>query len=122
MLKNMLNYIDLRIKLDKDNKPDEIIPNSPRFVVLSGHDTSMAPIDIFMQSEFGVDFSMATYASNQIVELWKNGTTGGYSIHYLFNQELKGVFDYETFKNKILSKIYTPSQINSFKRYTGFLL
>ena len=111
MLRNMLNYIDLRIKLDKENKPEKIIPNSPRFVILSGHDTSMAPIDIFMQSEFGVEFSMATYASNQIVELWKNGTTGGYSIHYLFNQELKDVFDYETFKNKILSKIYTPSQI-----------
>lgn len=111
MLRNMLNYIDLRIKLDKKNKPDEITPNSPRFVVLSGHDTSMAPIDIFIQSEFGIEFSMATYASNQIIELWKNGTTGRYSIHYLFNQELKGVFEYESFREKINSKIYNPSEI-----------
>jgi hypothetical protein len=111
ILTNMLNYIDLRIKLDKENKPDEIIPNSPRFVILSGHDTSMAPIDIFMQSEFGVEFSMANYAYNQIFELWKNSTTGRYSIHYLYNQELKDVFDYESFKDKIFSKIYTPSQI-----------
>ena len=111
MLRNMLNYIDLRIKLDKENKPDEIIANSPRFVILSGHDTSMAPIDIFMQSEFGIEFSMATYASNQIFELWKNSTTGRYSIHYLFNQELKDVFDYGSFKEKIFSKIYNAAQI-----------
>lgn len=89
MLRNMLNYMDLRIKLDKENKSDEIISNSSRFVILSGYDIFMALIDIFMQSELRIEFSMTTYASNQIFELWKNGTTGGYSIHYLFNQELK---------------------------------
>ena len=111
MFRNMINYIDLRIKLDKNNKPDEINSSSPRFVIISGHDTSLAPIDIFMESEFGIDFGMATYASNQIFELWKNGTTGGYSIHYLFNQKEKGVFEYESFKKKIFSKIKTPSEI-----------
>ena len=111
MLRNLLNYIDLRINLEKQNKSDEIIPNAPKFVILSGHDTSIAPIDIFMQSEFGVEFDKATYASSQIFELWKNGTTGKYSIHYLFNQEEKAVFDFETFKEKVLNRIYSPEQI-----------
>ena len=111
MLRNMLNYMDLRINLDRKGKTDEINPSSPRFVIISGHDTSLAPIDIFMESEFNIDFHMATYASNQIFELWKNGTTGGYSIHYLFNQEEKEVFDFEEFKQKVFSKIYTPSEI-----------
>ena len=111
MLRNMLNYMDLRINLDRKGKTDEINPSSPRFVIISGHDTSLAPIDIFMESEFNIDFHMATYASNQIFELWKNGTTGGYSIHYLFNQEEKAVFDFEEFKQKVFSKIYTPSEI-----------
>ena len=106
ILRNLLNYIYLRIDLDKNGKTDDIIPNSPRFVILSGHDTSLAPIDIFMESEFGVEFKMATYASSQTFELWKNGTTGKYSIHYLFNQEEKGVYDFDTFKNKEINEIY----------------
>ena len=111
MFRNILHYMDLRIKLDKENKADEIVANSPRFVILSGHDTSLAPIDIFMESEFGIDFGMATYASSQTFELWKNGTTGKYSIHYLFNQKLKGIFELEYFKNKIDNKTYNPEQI-----------
>ena len=111
ILRNLLNYINLRIDLDKNGKTDDMIPNSPRFVILSGHDTSLAPIDIFMESEFGVEFKMATYASSQTFELWKNGTTGQYSIHYLFNQEEKGVYDYDIFKNKLEDKLYSQEQI-----------
>ena len=111
MFRNIFNYMDLRINLDKENKPDEIIANSPRFVIVSGHDTSLAPIDIFMESEFGIDFGMATYASSQTFELWKNGTTGKYSIHYLFNQKLKGVFDFEEFRTKVNNKTYNHEQI-----------
>ena len=111
MFRNIFNYMDLRINLDRENKPDEIIANSPRFVIVSGHDTSLAPIDIFMESEFGIDFGMATYASSQTFELWKNGTTGKYSIHYLFNQKLKGIFDFDEFKSKVNNKTYDHEKI-----------
>ena len=111
LLLNMLKYMELRINLDKENNSDKIISNSPRFYIISGHDTSLAPIDIFMKSEFGIDFGMATYASNQIFELWKNRTTGKYSVHYIYNFEEKGIFDFEFFKKKLLSKLYNQEQI-----------
>lgn len=111
IIRNMLHYADLRINLDKKGKTDEILSNSPRFVIISGHDTSLAPMDIFMESEFGIEFGMATYASSQIFELWKNGTTGKYSMHYLYNQEEKGVFDFDTFKDKALKNLLTPEQL-----------
>ena len=110
---NILHYMDLRVDLDEKNKPDEIIADSPRFVILSGHDTSLAPIDIFMESEFGIDFGMANYASSQTFELWKNATTGKYSVHYLFNQNLKGIFELEEFRNKIKEKTYTHDELNT---------
>ena len=113
MFRSIFNYMDLRIKLDKNSTPDEIIAEAPRFVILSGHDTSLAPIDIFMESEFGIDFGMATYASSQTFELWKNGTTGKYSIHYLFNQKLKGIFDFDEFKIKVNNKTYAHEQIKN---------
>ena len=111
LLRNMLKNMELRISLDKENSPDKISSNSPRFYIISGHDTSLAPIDIFMKSEFGIDFEMATYASNQIFELWKNSTTGKYSVHYIYNFEEKGIFDFDFFRNKLLSKIYNQDQI-----------
>ena len=111
LLLNMLKYMELRINLDKENNSDKIISNSPRFYIISGHDTSLAPIDIFMKSEFGIDFGMATYASNQIFELWKNRTTGKYSVHYIYNFEEKGILDFEFFKKKLLSKLYNQEQI-----------
>ena len=111
MLRNILHYMDLRVQLDKQNKPDEIIADSPRFVIFSGHDTSLAPIDIFMESEFGIEFGMATYASSQTFELWKNATTGKYSVHYLFNQELKGNFELDYFREKLENKTYNQEKI-----------
>ena len=111
MLRNILHYMDLRVQLDKQNKPDEIIAESPRFVIFSGHDTSLAPIDIFMESEFGIEFGMATYASSQTFELWKNATTGKYSVHYLFNQELKGNFELDYFREKLENKTYNQEKI-----------
>ena len=121
MFRSIFNYMELRIKLDKENKPDEIVANSPRFVIVSGHDTSLAPIDIFMESEFGIDFGMATYASSQTFELWKNGTTGKYSIHYLFNQKLKGIFDFDEFRNKVNEKTYNHEKIKEICNATESL-
>ena len=111
MLRNLLHYMDLRVQLDKQNKPDEIISDSPKFVIFSGHDTSLAPIDIFMESEFGIEFEMAIYASSQTFELWKNGTTGRYSVHYLFNQKLKGIFELDDFIEKVNNKTYNQDKI-----------
>ena len=113
MLTNLLNYMNMRKELDQNEKSDVIVANAPRFVIISGHDTSLAPIDIFMQSEFGIDFGMATFASSQTFELWKNGTTGDYSVHYLFNQQLKGIFDFEDFRNRLNKKIKTPDEIRN---------
>lgn len=113
MFKNMFTYMDKRIELDKKNKTDEITSNSPRFMIASAHDASLAPIDIFMKTEFDIDLNEATFASNRNYELWKNGTTGGYSIHYLVNLEEKAVFDYDIFKKTVLPKLFTPEQIKN---------
>ena len=64
-----------------------------------------------MESEFGIKLEMANFASSQTFELWKNGTTGKYSVHYLFNQELKGVFELDYFKNKLENKTYDSDKI-----------
>ena len=55
--------------------------------------------------------STAIYASGESYELWKNEANGKYSIKYLFNQEVKATFDYDDFKKKVFSKIYTQKEV-----------
>ena len=84
--------------------------SSPKFVIISGHDTSLAPVDIFMNSVFNVDYEPATYAASQIFELWKNRTK--YYVNYVVNQEIKATFDFEEFNKKVMEKIYNKDEVN----------
>ena len=110
IMSNLLNYMKMRINLDKNGKSDKIIASSPKFVIISGHDTSLAPVDIFMYSVFNVNYEPATYAASQIFELWKNGTK--YYVNYVVNQEIKATFDFEEFYKKVKEKIYNKDEVN----------
>ena len=112
VFRSIFNFMDMRIDLDKKGESDKIISQSPRFVMVAGHDTTLGANDLFLKEEFRIEYEHAVYCSNQIYELWKNDTNGKYSIKYLVNQELKAEFDYEEFKEKVLKKIYTEKEVN----------
>ena len=103
--------MDMRIELDKNGESDKIINKSPRFVMVSGHDTTLGANDLFLKEEFGIEYEHAVYCSSQIYELWKNEINGKYFIKYIVNQELKAEFDYEKFKENVWKKIYTEKEI-----------
>ena len=111
VFRSIFNYMDMRINLDKMGTPDLIINKSPRFVMVSGHDTTLAANDLFLKEEFGVDYEHAVYCSSQIYELWKNESNGKYFIRYLVNQKLKAEFEYDSFKEKVFKLIYTEKEI-----------
>ena len=111
VFRSIFNYMDMRINLDKKGEGDKIISKSPRFVMVAGHDTTLAANDLFLKEEFGVEYEHAVYCSSQIYELWKNEKSGKYFIKYLVNQKLKEEFDYEEFKQKVSKKIYSEEEI-----------
>ena len=111
VFRSIFNFMDMRIKLDKNGESDKIISKSPRFIMVSGHDTTLGANDLFLKAEFGVDYEHAVYCSSQIYELWKNGTNNKYYIRYIVNQDLKAEFDYEDFKEKVWKKIYTEKEV-----------
>ena len=111
VFRSIFNYMDMRINLDKKGEGDKIISKSPRFVMVAGHDTTLAANDLFLKEEFGVEYEHAVYCSSQIYELWKNEKNGKYFIRYLVNQKLKEEFDYEEFKRKVSHKIYNEDEI-----------
>ena len=109
MFREIFEYMEKRIKLDKENNPDKIIPSSPKFVVVSGHDVSLAAFDLFFKNRFHIDYQRADYANNQIFELWKKDEK--YYFKYLINLETAGEFDYYDFKNKVSQFLYTDEEI-----------
>ena len=111
IFRSIFNYMEMRINLDKNGEGDKIISNSPRFVMVAGHDTTLGANDLFLKEEFGVEYEHAVYGSSQIYELWKNEVTGKYFIKYLVNQEEKAEFDFEYFKEKVWKKIYNEEQV-----------
>ena len=107
----IFDYMDKRILLDKNGTPDKIINSSPKFVIVSSHDVSLAGFDLFLESKFSIPFKRADYANNQIFELWKNHKNGKYFIRYLINLETVGTFDFFDFKSKVSSELYSKEEI-----------
>ena len=109
MFREIFEYMEKRIKLDKENNPDKIISSSPKFVIVSGHDVSLAAFDLFFKNRFNIDFKRADYANNQIFELWKKD--GKYYLKYLINLETVGEFEFYDFKDKVTKLLYTDEEI-----------
>lgn len=113
IFKDIFDYMERRIFLDKKGTPDKIISKSPKFVVVSGHDVSLAAIDLFLESKFGIPFKRADYASSQIFELWKNKRNGKYYIKYLINLEISGTWEYYDFKEKAFSYLFSEEEVKA---------
>ena len=108
---SLFNYMDMRIDFDKKGESEKIVAKSPKFVLMAGHDNSLGLNDLFLKYKFNINYDKAVYSHNQVYELWKNEKENKYYIKYLVNFDQKGVFDYEEFKKKVNSKIYSSEQI-----------
>jgi len=107
--RDIFAFMDKRINLDKENNPDKIISSSPKFVIISSHDVSLAAFDLFFKNRFNIDYKRADYANNQIFELWKRD--GKYYFKYLINLETVGEFEFYDFKSKVLDLLFSDEDI-----------
>ena len=114
VFRTIFNYMDRRIKLFEENNPDKIDPSSPKFVIYSGHDSTVAGIDVFIKSVFGIEYDNPQYTTSQLIELWHNKS--GYYVKYLYNQKEKGTYKLNDFKEKINKNILPEDEINEICR------
>ena len=114
VFRTIFNYMDIRIKLFEENNPDKIDPSSPKFVIYSGHDSTVAGIDVFLKSVFGIEYDNPQYTTSQLIELWHNKS--GYYVKYLYNQKEKGIYKLNDFKEKINKNILPEDEINEICR------
>ena len=120
-IKRLMKWMDERIELDKKGQTDAIIAGSPKFTMWSGHDSSIASFQMFMNTLFGTKWSFPAFSSSVIIELHKNYDAikdninqSSYDFLYFVNDELLLKIDYYKFKNKVNEYLWTEEEIENF--------
>ena len=109
MFRTIFNYMDRRIYINEHNEYKEINSSSPKYVIYSGHDSTCGAVDVFLKAEFNIPYDNPEYTTSQYFELWEKDNK--YYIKYLVNQEEKGFYEYDEFKEKITGKLFPQDEI-----------
>ena len=91
------------------NDPNYISPESPKFLLYSGHDDTLTQMQIFLNKHFNINKEWVPYASNQIFELRKYGNI--FHIEVYYNDRLKMNITYEEFKKGIELNVMSDKEI-----------
>jgi hypothetical protein len=95
-LNKLINIMKQRIN---KNDPNYISPESPKFLLYSGHDDTLTQMQIFLNKHFNINKEWVPYASNQIFELRKYGNIFYVEVYY--NNRLKMNITFEQFEKVI---------------------
>ena len=112
-MRDLLIWMQNRIDLDKEDKSDHVNYTMPKMVIHSGHDTSLAPIEMFMSVVFDTKYKYVSFASNVFFELYKDDNSN-YKVSYLIDDELMLTMSFDDFKTKIEENIMTDDEIENF--------
>ena len=111
MFRSIFDYMDKRIYLNEQNIYDSINTSSPKYVIYSGHDSTVGAVDVFLKAEFNISYENPEYTTSQYFELWKNNDDNNYYIIYLVNQKEKAIYKFEEFKKMIFDAILPQDKV-----------
>ena len=115
LMEDLLGYMKRRIQYYP-----ETTYHAPKFVIDCGHDTTVAPIQMFMyeawkdKPEYEVKTKYCGYSCNLYFELYKSKNKDSYYVYYYINDELIHIFDYNEFEKKISSTIRSQEDISNY--------
>ena len=109
LFRTIFDYMDKRIYLNEHNNSDSINSSYPKYIIYSGHDSTVAAIDVFLEYEFNITFDIPEYTTSQYFELWEINKT--YYIKYLVNQKEKAKYEFSRFKKAIFEKIIPKDEL-----------
>jgi len=114
LMEDLLGYMERRIAI-KDNTKSY---KAPKMVIDCGHDTTVAPMQMFMyetwedKPEYGINTQYCGFACNIYFELYKTkDDIPKYYVFYYIDDDLKHVFEYNEFYDTVKKHIYTQEQI-----------
>ena len=116
LFRQLINWMDIRINLDKENKTNLIKKDAPKYTVWSGHDSSVSTVMKFMENIFNTEYIIPIFGTTIIFELHKNNENF-YYIKYFVNDELLLEVKYNEFKNKVLKVLWSDAEIDDFCQF-----
>lgn len=117
-MRKIIKWMEKRIECDIRNEK-ELKFEEPKFVMYSGHDTTMAPFQLFMKKVFHTPLSYPHFSSTLYYELHHNDslhskTINDYFIKYYIDDTLLLTVNYSTFKKKVESILWSKDRIDAF--------
>ena len=113
----IINWMDLKIKKDKEGKKNYLGYDLPKLIMYSAHDSTVGAFEEFMYAVFNTSVNYAYFASFANLELVKFGSgfnENDYVVNYYFDDKFIGGFNYEFFKKKIMEKLKNSEQIAKY--------
>jgi hypothetical protein len=113
----IINWMDLKIKKDKEGKKNYLGYDLPKLIMYSAHDSTVGAFEEFMYAVFNTSVNYAYFASFANLELVKFGNgfnENDYVVNYYFDDKFIGGFNYEFFKKKIMEKLKNSDQIAKY--------
>ena len=115
-MRQLFNYMEGRIKLNKNNNSDYLDYNNPKFVIYSAHDTTMVGVEKLMNLVFGSKLINPNYAANLYFEL--HFDNGEYKVKYIINDDVINEIEYNEFRNKIEKYLWSEKEIEDFCQFS----
>ena len=113
LMEDLLGYMKRRIQ-----HQTETTYKAPKMVIDCGHDTTVAPMQMFMYEtwkdnpNFHVKTQYCGFACNIYFELYKdNSQNDKYLVYYYIDDERIDVFDYDEFDQTVRAHLYTQEDI-----------
>ena len=108
IITNILHW--MKVRADKNNNfaPDY---EEPKFVVYSGHDSTLFQMQTFLKKCFNIEVEKTEFASTQIMEVRKYKKK--YYVEIYYNDRLKMNITLPEFEEQIKKNILTEKQINN---------
>ena len=118
VFKQLIKWMDMRIEMERNGKGNESDYTKPKFVMYSGHDSTLGAFEGFMKYAFGCEVKYPKFASSVFVELWK-GNDGEYNVEYYFNDEFVMSMRYDEFKSKVNANLQSDERIQTFCEFNN---
>ena len=123
VFRNIIKWMDMRIEMEEKGKGNESAYAKPKFVMYSGHDSTLGVFEGFMKYAFGCELKYPKFASSVFVELWKVTDTyhneRDYNVEYYFNDEFILSMRYDEFKAKVNAKLQSDDNIQTFCEFNN---
>ena len=111
IFRTIFNYMDRRIYINEHNNFKDINSSSPKYVIYSGHDSTLGAMDVFLKDVFNISYNNSEYTASQYFELWEIDKK--YYIKYLINQKENEnyIYEYDIFKKKTSENLFSQDKV-----------